>query len=219
MSSGGGHLSQLMSLWEMLPIQAIKIGERKFVFADSRFYVRTGNTQGNSPGMVSTPAATGVHWVNTSTIGGHGVESKRDLWHVVHVSEFSNAQVHPQLQQGRLRFFFAKQEMFAISGVKYINLIRFLYCLWILFEVSGEDRTQSSEPRIWDSLGVDLRTLKALQLPQHAMAAVDECPDQLECLKIHSHQHTKKPFFLRHHNLEIEILCFSHGLLWRWQDC
>lgn len=42
-SSGGGHLSQLMSLLEMLPFQAIKIGERKFVFADSRFYERTGN--------------------------------------------------------------------------------------------------------------------------------------------------------------------------------
>lgn len=42
-SSGGGHLSQIMSLWEILPIQAIKICERKFVFADSRFYERTGN--------------------------------------------------------------------------------------------------------------------------------------------------------------------------------
>lgn len=117
--------------------------------------------------------------------------------------------------------FLAKQEMPAISGVKYINLIHFLYCLCFLLEVIGEDRTQSSDPKIRDSLGVNLQTLKVLQvlqLPQHAMAAVDECPDQLECLKTRSHKH-KKAIFLRHHNLEIEILCFSHGLLWRWQDC
>ena len=94
--------------------------------------------------------------------------------------------------------FLAKQEIPAISGVKYINLIHFLYCLCFLFEVSGEDRTQSSEPKIRDSWGVNLQTLKVLQvlkLPQHTMEAIDECPDQLECLKTHSYKHTKKPFF------------------------
>lgn len=82
-SSAGDQGFQLMSLWGMLPIQVIRIGERKLFFQDTRFYERTGNMQGNSPGMVSTPTATGMHWVNTSDIKEPVVKNERVL-HTLH---------------------------------------------------------------------------------------------------------------------------------------